>query len=329
MYPGEALKTWIEATIEGAAPSEDMSGLNDGDIKRIDARIAAASALLQDKIAAEIARLKPRGWKKALHLLHEWSVLGITATIIVALLALALTQWNAANGRVAAEASFRTHTEDRLTTIETSLLAIRARAVVSNPADSDNQVEAKSLLATAKKESIPLPQAVVEQGGQKFLGASKEDSNAWGVALDFIAYRSSLNTRNPEVATRDYGSTFSTYYHQNTVHGRGPVKWSWGGPLTTDYSKQAKWDTIGHEDKRNTVTQPSWIIGTGGAESLDGQQLRRAILINVEVHFSGGPVILEDVTFINCTFVFDNVAHSRELGERLLAGSSVDYRSGG
>ena len=241
------------------------------------------------------------------------------------------------------EKVFRVRTDDRLQSIgdrleaveksvksiDADILQLRLKALVSGPADSQGQAEAKKVLATARKESISLPQAVVEQGGQKFIGASKEDSNAWGVALDFIAYRSSLNTRNPEIATEDYGSTFSTYYHQNTVRGRDPVKWSWAPPLTTDYSKQAKWDMIGYEDKRNTVTQPSWIIGAGGAESLDGQQLRRAILINVEVHFSGGPVILEDVTFINCTFVFDNVAKSRELGERLLADSLVSFRSAG
>src|ERR1039457_1119157 len=38
-----------------------------------------------------IAPLKPRGWKKALHLLREWGVLGTLDTVIIALLALAAT----------------------------------------------------------------------------------------------------------------------------------------------------------------------------------------------------------------------------------------------
>src|ERR1039458_4855900 len=88
---------WIEA-IEDAASSEDMAGLNDGDIKRIDARIAAASALLQDQIAdnlretiaSEIARLKPKGWRRAAHVLREIGPLAAIIGIVVALLAITL-----------------------------------------------------------------------------------------------------------------------------------------------------------------------------------------------------------------------------------------------
>jgi hypothetical protein len=312
-----------------------MAGLKDSDLKRIEARIGAANALLREELLALIP-LRPKGWKRAASILREFGPIASIITVILTLVVIAIGALYQSFAHVKEETQFRTHTDDRLQAIEKTvksidadILALRLKALVSGPADSQGQAEAKKVLGTAKEESISLPQTVVEQGGKKFIGVSKGNPNAWGVALDFIAYRSWLNTRNPETATGDYGNTFSTYYHQNLVHGRDPVKWSWGGPLTTDNSKQAKWDAIGYEDKRNTVTQPSWIIGTGGAESLDGQQLRRAILINVEVHFSGGPVILEDVTFINCTFVFDNVATSRELGERLLADSSVNFRSVG
>src|ERR1017187_6526791 len=99
----------------------------------------------------------PSGFKKALYFLREWSVLAINFTVILTLLIFALTQWNAANALLTAEAVFRTHTEDRLDGIEKSLLTIRTKAVISNPADSENQAEARSVLATAKKASVQLP----------------------------------------------------------------------------------------------------------------------------------------------------------------------------
>jgi hypothetical protein len=163
-----------------------MAGLNDADIKRIDARIALASALLQDKLAAEVALLRPRGWKNALHLLREWSVLGVTATVIVSLLALALTQWNSANGRLATEASFRTHTEDRLTAIETNLLAFRASRASATPTDRQSQMDAKDVLLTARKDSIHIPANVVEEAGRSFVQVAVTDQKAWDNALDLL-----------------------------------------------------------------------------------------------------------------------------------------------
>ena len=93
------------------ALAKNMAGLNNTDLKQIDARINAATTLLGERIARDIALLRPRGWKKALHLLREWSVLGVTATTIVALLALVLTHWNIANNRLASDAVFQSKTK--------------------------------------------------------------------------------------------------------------------------------------------------------------------------------------------------------------------------
>ena len=149
--------------------------------------------LLHERIATEVALLRPHGWKKALYILREWTVLGVTATIIVALLALALTQWNAANSRLAAEASFRTHTEDKLALIEASVLALRATRASATPTDRKSQTDAREILATAKKDSLRLPVTLVQETGSSFIRASLNDVRAWDVALEFVAYRSSLN----------------------------------------------------------------------------------------------------------------------------------------
>jgi hypothetical protein len=312
---------WIE-TIEEAALFEAMPSLNDGDIKRIDARIAAATALLQDKVVAEVARLRPRGWKKALHLLREWSILGVTATIIVALLALALTQWNAANGRVAAEASFRTHTEDRLTAIETSLLAMRVKIASSSPADPDSQADVKSALADAKKASIQLPVSLVEEAGKRFIDASATSPEAWETALSFVSYRSGLipppsqpsEHINPELG-------FGTVYQLEPLQSK-----PWIGYVVETSVPQDQAARV--EQLSNPPMQPkkngiATFVMIGGRISLDDFHLRHVILKDVEVHYAGGATLLEDAIFINCRFVMGNLPNARQLATAILGPTPV------
>ena len=77
-------------------------------------------------IAAAVSRLRPSGWRKALNLLREWGVLGVNVTIIVALLALAATEFHQATARIQKETTFETKTGDRLDAIEKRLTDIEA-----------------------------------------------------------------------------------------------------------------------------------------------------------------------------------------------------------
>jgi len=74
---------------------------------------------IQSALDKALKGLKPpSGFRRALYVLREWTVLAVTLTIIVSLFALVLTEWHAANSRLAEDAIFRTHTEDRLGNIE-------------------------------------------------------------------------------------------------------------------------------------------------------------------------------------------------------------------
>lgn len=128
------------------------------------------------------------------YFLRSWGILAAVITSFVALLAITVGALYQSFSHVTEETKFRTKTEDRLTEIEKSLLAIQAKMVLSKPPDSENQADAKGVLAYAKKESIQLPESVIAQGGQKFIEAAARDPKAWDVALDFVNYRSSMNT---------------------------------------------------------------------------------------------------------------------------------------
>jgi hypothetical protein len=53
--------------------------------------------------------------------------------------------------------------------------------------------------------------------------------------------------------------------------------------------------------------------------------IAHVIFVGVEVHYSGLPVRLADLLFVNCTFVFDNVDRSRMLAESIITFQSVNF----
>src|ERR1035438_705073 len=186
---------WIEA-IDDAAPSEDMAGLSDGEMRRIEARIAAASALLQDKIdviAAEVALLRPHGWKKAVRLLRELGPLATIIGIVLTFLAIMLGALYQSYSHVKEEAEFRTNTKNQLDHFDTQFVGLRALISANQPQRLQNQMAAKLVLAEARQRAVEIPVDIVEQAGGRFIEASAEAPQAWPVALEFASYRSFLN----------------------------------------------------------------------------------------------------------------------------------------
>ena len=199
--------------------------------------------------------------------------------------------------------------------------------MLSNPPNAENQAEAKDLLAVAKKESISLPLAIVEQGGQKSIEAAKGDPKAWSVALDFVSYRYSLNMRPSAAATAEpITGTETTHYTYVRVRGLDSPSLKWKRPLGPA-AQATRWERIGENLNSNVPNQPTRLFAVGGGTSLDGEHIRNVVFESVEIHYSGAPVILESVVFINCVFVFDNNDHGRKLSKTLLAESNVNYRA--
>jgi hypothetical protein len=60
------------------------------------------------------------------------------------------------------------------------------------------------------------------------------------------------------------------------------------------------------------------ILLEGGAVALDGVGLKHVVIRNATVFYSGGPVQMEDVAFVNCTFVLDDMPRTREFASSVL-----------
>jgi hypothetical protein len=308
-------RKWIASEIKKATqPFNDLP-------KRINDAITDGAQRITDAIE----RGDPHGWRKAVRLLRELGPLATIIAIFVALLGVTLGAVYQSFSHVKEETEFRTNAKDRLGAIESQMVALRALIASTAPTRPQNQNAAKQLLAEASKGRIPaIPSTIVEEAGSSFVAASAQEPAAWPVALQFIGYRTSLNNSLVQLSQYkpiDNNNSPPTRFLNRVPDGKSlPRMSSLGGPVPI--SESARMEPIGSALPQTAEIGTKSVLEVGGAITLDGQYLRHVVLKDVEVHYSGSsPVILEDVMFINCTFVMENDDRTRALGETLLSSS--------
>jgi hypothetical protein len=208
------------------------------------------------------------------------------------------------------------------------MLTLGVQIAANNPTTPKGQAEATATLTEAKKSSILIPRHAIEQAGKTFIGAAADDAKAWGVALEFISYHTLLNAAHrPKVNNQPVPNVEQTRLFLQEGAGKPhPVI---TGDITDSLPRDqsSRFETLGQALNSNVGNGPAWIFLTGGAVGLDGMRVRRIVLDRVEVHYGGKPVILENVVFVNCTFIIDNNDRGRQLALALLSSSSVNFRS--
>ena len=61
------------------------------------------------------------------------------------------------------------------------------------------------------------------------------------------------------------------------------------------------------------------LVLNNGSIILDKMYLKNVVLVNVYVVYKGGPIELENVNFLNCTFQIISDVKGRQLAEQILA----------
>jgi hypothetical protein len=284
------------------------------------------------EIKAAIEPLKPHGWRKTIYILREMGPLAAIIGIVVALLGITLSAVYQSVGHVKEETSFRTNAKDRLDKLDTDMVSLRALISSSQPLSSQNQKAAKELLAQARQKLVPpIPESVVAQAGNSFIEVAKADSKAWSVALDFVSYRSSQNQAVPLEGFYPFDSTIPapiTRYSVFRLAGAEPFKLATSkGRIPVNLS--ARLEPIGQPQKQDGPDGPASLLLMGGAVVLDGMYGRHVIFKDAEIHYNGGPVILDQVAFIDCRFVVDNGVQGRQLASNILSSPQVTFKTEG
>jgi hypothetical protein len=160
--------------------------------------------------------------------------------------------------------------------------------------------ELASLAKIAKTESVKVKPEDVEKVGKKLVEIGSPD--AWYTAIDFVNYKSFLNVSLSVKVSNVIGTgTLTTIYETHPPSGMQSPRISIAGAVFKEKAAQFR-PIAGPDPNESLPVGNDWIMLKGGGEITDGYEMKKVILQNVFVSYHGGPLRMQDVYFLNCTF---------------------------
>ena len=201
-----------------------------------------------------------------------------------------------------------------------------------NPASSKTS-EIKQILSQSEKQKIKIPADVIEKMGKEFIAAAKDDPSAWESALALVNYRSFLNESDaphpvpPGIAPPqlDWYTTVEGWSRKRTS---GYKVFAVYEPLVPN-DRAMRFEPIDSKDNATKPVGPSLMVVDGEYQNkfrLDGYWLKHVVIRNAAIQYRGGPVILEDVYFVNCTFEIDRTLPSQLLADSVLEKTPTSFK---
>lgn len=191
--------------------------------------------------------------------------------------------------------------------------------------------ELKAVTQLAIESKTQIPSTDVTNLGKRLVhtAAGNTDSAnlAWMTATTLLNYRSFLNALAPQPNLEDAkplqsGKYDNRFFEYTRLGGEVP-KLSSVGALPREQA--AKLDLIGKDRNTDLQVGPALLVDVGGSIQLDKMHLKNVVLQNVHVIYEGGPLILENVYFINCTFEMKKSVPSQALSVSLMEPSPTRF----
>jgi hypothetical protein len=167
--------------------------------------------------------------------------------------------------------------------------------------------------------------------GQRILdvakGSSSQSNLAWETATSLLQYRSALNGLVPPInlasAIPLSATVVTTVYKTYTRPGLEKVTLSFIGLAPKENA--AALDYIGQDSNANLTIGNQFLVAQGGSLQLDKMHLKNVVLSKVHVIYEGGPVVLENVYFIDCFFEINRDAKSQALSASLIQPPPTNF----
>jgi hypothetical protein len=196
----------------------------------------------------------------------------------------------------------------------------------SQPAKPEDIKAAKQILAIAKKNGTKLERPVVSDTGMKFVSAAETHPESWDTALAFLDYRSFLNEGSLPVGDAEFSKISGELVSNFEISTKGPltVTFSWANQ-TVPVDQSFLYQRIEKPINRQVGHQYLLVNKQKGIGSmaLDGFRLRNVIFDGIRISYDGGPLILQNVSFINCTFEINRGPLGIALAKALLSPDSA------
>jgi hypothetical protein len=193
---------------------------------------------------------------------------------------------------------------------------------------------ADDILQLARNHNVKLDPSLLENYGKDVAALGNQpavSAIAWRTLTSLIDYRSFANSLPPAVAipsNMQRVAPVHTRYHFGIVAGTPMPVMSTGGP--TSKENAAELDQIGVNDNKDAPAGDSVLLIEGGTVGLDGYHMKNVVFRNTHILYAGGPVQLQNVTFLNCTFSLVQRPQTQMLAQKILElSSSVTFSASG
>jgi hypothetical protein len=196
----------------------------------------------------------------------------------------------------------------KVSRIETYLLdnagfiaGLRLQQNATDPTSPQNVADVQQVLETAKKKKFKIPPDVVQTTGVKFVQAAHANPDAWNAALAFLDYRSFEN--EVKIIGEPQPTPQQLLNAHFDVFTLGPMGRAFTVPPAVPQDEGAKMYLLDKTNRNaNNPLGPSFLVLEDATYLLDSLHMRRVIFRNSRIVYKGGPLVLDDVTFVNCTF---------------------------
>ncbi len=226
--------------------------------------------------------------------------------------------------------------KDRATKMETHWEDMKIRDLSQRPVSNESIGAINKALNEAKDANLKLSDETIQEAGNRFLLlASAKNRAAWDAALAFLDYRSSLNINSlplaltPSTGTSKYRESVTIIPNPDhpEMHAAFQVSFA-GGHESSE--KSARLESL--DKPQSEGSEFAFYIVDGALDTivLDRAYMKHVVIRNADVQYDGGPIRLEDVYFVNCTFHsrFKLTPRTINLSRQLLASAAVTFPEG-
>jgi hypothetical protein len=180
---------------------------------------------------------------------------------------------------------------------------------------------ANDLVRLARSENIKLDSQLIATYGRE-VAAIRNQPSAWQTLINLLNYRSFLNTgsvpNGPPVEQKEW------HTHYEVLAGIRPdtIDFTIGN---ADAPNLPVLERIGQNLNAGLQHGPAFIVSENLDVDLDTMHIENAVFYNARIIYQGGPVILKNVYFVNCTFVLAQYQSSQLLADAVLGSSAVTF----
>jgi hypothetical protein len=164
----------------------------------------------------------------------------------------------------------------------------------------------RAVVQYASENKTPAPVKEIGDTGKRTiaLASANPDSAelAWNTTQALLRYRTVVNGLNPPSVVSgampipDYRTKYT--FTSDGMPSPEVASTSPGVPR----EQAAALDAIGQDLNKDSRVGPGYLILQGGNIVFDGMHMKNLVLISVHVIYRGGPLQMENIIFLNCTF---------------------------